>query len=347
MKKFIALFTLITFLFTTNASYALTELYYVKNATKAAMDNSMQNYFIENNYTLKKVSPFYAVSNKDNSKYSIVVLQQSGVNLFYYYTSNNNDKKVHKAFLKDLSSRGLVYEQSTNQDLLDNFEKIAQKTLTGTTTTYSFEDKRYSNSSASAGTQTYSNTPQSVLSGYVANVGRGSKLQAYLQNPINTATAKSGDLVEAVLKEDWIINNKVIAPQGSVVYGALTRAKSASIGMQSGKIQISFYKIVTPDNVSYDLETQNIDFNVENEGVVANTAGKAVAGAAIGALLGLAIGALSKDGNVGRSVAIGAGIGAGGALVESGLQKGVDAEIPSYTDLEIIVEKDIRVVFSN
>ena len=113
------------FFVTSNASYAFTELYYVKNASKSVMENTIKTHFVENNYTLKKLSPFYAVQKKDTSKYAVAVMQQSGLNMFYYYTSNNNDKKVHKAFLKNLASQGITYEQSKNHEMaISSMSKI-------------------------------------------------------------------------------------------------------------------------------------------------------------------------------------------------------------------------------
>ena len=344
MKKVFSLILLVVFLSVQNACFALSELYYIKNANKSVMDNKIESLFAQNDYIFKNKSPFYAILNKDNSKYAVAVLQQSGANLFYYYTTNHSAKKVHNTFLKDLKNQNIVYEQSFNTDLLNNFDKIAQKTLTGTKTVYSFEN----NVSASTPVQQAQNQiNKNALSGYVATVGKGVKLDTYLQTPINTATANVGDEIQAVLKTDWIYNNMVIAPQGSVVFGNLTKARHASIGLRNGSVSINFTKIVTPDNISYNLVTQPVDFDVSNEGIVTKTLTSAIAPALIGALLGLAIGAASRDsGSIAKGVLIGAGVGAGGALVNSAVQSGVDAEIPSFTDLEIVIEKDIRVMFN-
>jgi len=346
VKKFLTSLILSIFLFVSSPCLALSELYYIKNATKSAMDNKMEALLKENNYSLNKKSPFFAVQTKDTSNYAIVVFQQSGKNLFYYYTSNNNDKKVNKAFLRDLKSQGIIYEQSKNEDLINNFENIAQKTLHGTQTTYTFDEIDYPTLASAINSSQKQNDS---WSGYVAMVGKDSRLDAYLQNPINTATAKEGDVVNAILKSNWIINNKVIASKGSLISGTLTKADAASIGMRNGKVSISFNKITTPNNVTYDISTQKIDFNVSNEGVVKKTVSTALAAAAVGALLGVAIGALSNDvgSGIAKGAMIGAGVGAGGALITKGLEPGVDAEIPSYTDIEIIIDKDIRVVFND
>ena len=135
----------------------------------------------------------------------------------------------------------------------------------------------------------------------------------------------------------------MIAPQGSVVYGTLTKAEHARHGMRNGGVVIDFNKLVTPDGKSYNLVTQPVDFDVTNEGKLKSATGKFVSAAAVGALTGL-LWALLGDHNYGKSAAIGAGVAGGISEVSSVTEKGVDAEIPSYTELEIQVEQNINVI---
>ena len=60
-------------------------------------------------------------------------------------------------------------------------------------------------------------------------------------------------------------------------------------------------------------------------------------------MVGLLVGALSGGEHIGRSVAIGAGVGAGSSAVYSTAEKGVDAEIPSFTELEITLTQPLSV----
>jgi hypothetical protein len=55
----------------------------------------------------------------------------------------------------------------------------------------------------------------------------------------------------------------------------------------------------------------------------------------------LLIGALTSQG-IGTAAAIGAGVGAGGALITGAAEKGVDAEIPSFTELEVTLTKSFN-----
>ena len=128
------------------------------------------------------------------------------------------------------------------------------------------------------------------LKGYVAQLGAGTKIQAYLQDAINTATASKGDQVVAVISSNLTYNGIVIAPQGSIIYGSMTKARNATYGSRNGRVIINFNRIVTPENKIYDISTEEIDFAVTNDGKIKESIGNAVAGAAVGALLGFFLG---------------------------------------------------------
>ena len=341
MRRFVTTVITILYFLSYNASYALSELYYLKNVQKDKMQSVFQNLFITGDYKIKTLNPVHATGIKDSEKYVFAVFQQSGQNMFYYYSANTNEKKYNKNFLKYLKEQDITYQQSFDADLLKNFETIEQKAINGIVSQYNFDTPQYQSSQNSG----VKSSQTAELSGYVAMVGKGSKLDTYLQSPINTSTAQDGDLVNAVLKSDWVINNTIIAEQGSVVGGYVVEASPAARGMRNGKVVLKFNQITTPNGRVFDIESQKIDFKVSNEGIVSSTVTKALVATAAGALVGLLFGVASKD--YGKAAAIGAGIGAGASLVESGVSKGVDAEIPAYTDLEIILDKDVKVVFRN
>ena len=181
-----------------------------------------------------------------------------------------------------------------------------------------------------------------VLKGSIISIDSGTKINTYLQNPINTSSANKGDRVVAILTDDLRYNGVVAVPQGSLVYGTLSKARHATYGSRNGRVVIEFNQLVTPDNKTYEIATEKIDFTVTNDGKVARTVGNAVAGAAVGALAGLLFGALG-GGNLGTAAAIGAGVGAGTSLIGSGAERGVDAEIPSFTQLELTLTKPFSV----
>lgn len=344
MKKILALMISFVYMFSTNAALAFNELYYLTNVSRDALSPQVETLLLGKNYTIKKKNPFWAVSNKNPENYAVVILEPTGQNLFYYVEANKKGKSLNKAFLKLLKEQNISYQEYYGDMYMTHFAQMAQKAMTGEQKTYSFETQPHYQQKAHV---TKTNLPDNALKGFVASVGKGSVLDVYLQNAINTATANVGDNIVAVLKNDWIVDGvHVIAPQGSVIYGNLTEAHSARYGSRNGGVVIDFNKIVTPDGKSYNLVTQPIDFDVTNDGKLKSTASKVAVAGAVGALAGLAFALLGGGDHLGSGAAIGAGVASGISLVSSVAAKGVDAEIPSYTELEIVVEQDINVIFN-
>lgn len=186
-----------------------------------------------------------------------------------------------------------------------------------------------------------------VLKGSVVKIPKGTSINAYLQHPINTAVANEGDSVNAILQDNWYYKKSLIAPQGSVLFGHLTKANSASYGSSNGYVQIEFNKLITLDGQEYELLSEKIDFKVTNDGKVTASVKKvakwAVAGAAIGAIAAMMFS--NGDGSdIAKGALIGAGSLAGGALIGAVAEKGVDAEIPSYTEIQVVLENPLNVV---
>lgn len=348
MKKIIALF-LALLLGSFNGAFAFSEVYYLKNATPSAIQPSVLNAFYSQDFkVIDNKNPYYAKSTKDPNDYAVIILQQSGNNSFYYYQSNNN-KKINKYILKAIKRAGIDYEQSYNVNIISTFDDIAKRTISSSgssANTYIFNDNEpaYSSSYNSTTNQSVQNKNSNTYKGYVANVESGTKINIYLQSAINTSNAVEGDRVIAVLTEDLTYNGYVIAPQGSLVYGILTKARHASYGSRNGRVVIDFNQLVTPEGKTFNIETEKIDFTVTNEGKVAKVASNVAVGALVGVLGGLLVGALS--GNVGTAAAIGAGVGAGTALIGGTAEKGVDAEIPSFTEMEITLTKPFSTTVS-
>ena len=109
--------------------------------------------------------------------------------------------------------------------------------------------------------------------------------------------------------------------------------------------RITFTQIVTPENKTYDISAETIDFTVTNDGKVAEAAKRAAVGAVVGALAGLLFAAIG-DTSLLTSVAVGAGVGAGSQVVVAAAQKGADAEIPSFTELEVVLTRPLSISVS-
>ena len=342
MKKFLALFITVFYLFSSNMAFAVcSNLYFVKNANKDYVKSLVEPEISTTKYNIQKKDPYYAILKSNGSDYVVVILQQTGGNLFYYFKSSTNNA-LDKNILKALKNVGLEYEKTANEKYITLYETQAQKVLVGNTN-YNFSEPKPAQSQyKSTSSNKISNTS---LKGYVGKIDKGTSFKAYLQTPLNTATANVGDNVVAILSEDWVVNGSVIASQGSVVNGVLKTARNAKIGSINGRVVINFNKLTTTEGKVYNISTEAIDFTVTNEGKLGRTAKTVASGALIGLASGLLYALLSSDHNYGSAMAIGAATGAVGGAVKEGFEAGVDAEIPVYTELELVLTKPLSVTF--
>lgn len=345
MKKKLASFLCIIYLISMQACFASENLYFLKNTKKEIVSTIIENsYAKDKKFTLRKTNPFLAIS-EDGEDYTLVILQKSSENVFFYIQASKG-KKIKKEILKQLKKQKIDFEESENTMYITTFEKQAQKILTNTTNNYDFQEEHLEQKSSQtqAQTQTPKKADNTVLRGYVGEVAKGSTFNTYLQTPINTSTAKKGDLVTAILTENWTYNGGIIAKQGSVINGTITKARNATHGSINGRVIVNFNQLVTTEGKVYNLSTEKIDFAVTNDGKVSKTVATTAKATAVGALGGLLVGLLCGDVNLGIATAIGASVGAGGALISTASEKGIDAEIPTYTELELKLTKPLNVV---
>ncbi len=341
MKRFLALLFAVVYFMSANACFAVSHLYFVKNTSKNTVKPLVEKSFASKKYLLSKYDPYLGIT-ANNKNLAVVVLQSSGNNVFYYFDGDSN--ALNNAILKEFSKLNLIYEESFNATYLSTFATKAQNLKVNKSSKYTFEE--VSNDVQEIQQRSGRVVSQDVLRGHVSQVPKGTAFNTYLQTPVNTANASVGDKVIAVLSEDWVYNNCVVAPQGSMVYGTLTKARHATYGSMNGRVVILFNQIRTPEGKVYDVSIDDIDFVVSNDGKVNSVVGKVATQAIVGAVLGLVFGLLADDTSVGKSVAIGAAGGAATGMLSSGAEKGVDAEIPIYTELELMLKKPLSVVLN-
>lgn len=343
MKKTIALL-LTLFYMTVSNCYAFSALYYLKGVKTSDIEPIVEKAYDSNSFNLVKKSPYYGISQRTNES-AIVIMNQSGDNMFYYYQSPEDNLKVNKAIIKEVKKLGIVCEQSFNTSLIEIYDNLAKDVTSATETlkVYNFEEPTQNAFEPPVQNNQNITSKPATYQGYVAQISSGTKIQAYLQNAINTATAAKGDKIVAILTNGLTYNGMEVAPQGSIVYGTLTKARPATYGSRNGRVVIGFNQLVTPDNKVYNISTEAIDFTVSNEGKVGNSLKSAAGAAVAGALVGLLVGALSGGEHIGRNVAIGAGVGAGSSVIYSTAERGVDAEIPSFTEIEITLTQPLSV----
>lgn len=322
--------------------FAFSELYYLQNIQASQIEPLVETKFTEQHFNIVRKNPYYVISNNNSADAAIIILQQSGNGVFYYYKSDNN-KKLNTTILKTFKAANISYELSQNYNSLSIYDKLAQDILTNAfENRYNFEEVKSQPVVQNPVTNNNHNiTQKTTLYGSVVQVPAGESFNVYLNNPINTASATTGENVTAVLTSDWVYNGLKIASQGSLVYGTITLARAAQYCSRNGRVVIEFNKLVTPEGMTYNISTDKVDFSVTNDGKINKTVQSTVARAVVGAATGLILAALfgSKDTSLGRAAAIGAGVGAGTAVLGAATEMGVDAEIPSFTELDLTLTK--------
>ena len=349
-------------------------MYLLKNTNASVVAPYIEDGISKKNYYIDNTNPYHAYNITNHKEQVTIILQPAGNDLYYFYKSTNDKNDVDKAIQKNFRRADIVYEQANNTSYIQTFEnqaaqvkpsstgifhkqqKPAETTVsygtaytqtqaqpqkTQSQTVYTFDDETY-NKQVQQTPVTYNSN---ILKGYVGEVATGTTFGVYLQTPINTATAQQGDQITAVLTEDWVYKNNVIAPQGSIVSGYLSKARAAAYGSRNGRVVIDFNQITTPEGKTYNISAEAIDFTVTNDGKWSKVAGNVVGMTIAGALVGLLFAAIGGN-NIGAGAAIGAGSGAAMGAIATGAERGVDAEIPIYTELEITLNKPLNVVLN-
>lgn len=199
-------------------------------------------------------------------------------------------------------------------------------------------------------TTTSANQP---LKGYVAVVPAGTNVPITTTVELSSSNLTLGQSVSAVLTNNFVYNNVVVAPAGSTVTGNVIYVKKGGHAGKNGQLQIRFTQINTPYGniipISGMIKTED-GTGILKAGTAKDTtkeyAKDLAAGSAAGAVLGLTMGALS-GGSVGKGAVYGTAVGAGAGLAKSLWDKGVDVTIPVNSTVELTIDQPITVHAAN
>lgn len=175
---------------------------------------------------------------------------------------------------------------------------------------------------------------RSTPAGYqTVTVPAGTHLLVRMIDGVDSSTNHVGDRFRASLESDLTVDDVVVAPKGTDIYGRLAEAQEA--GHIAGKSQLKLE--LTDLLINQKLQPiMTGDYEVSGASRGANTAKKVGGGAAIGAIIGAIAGG-------GKGAAIGAGVGgAAGATVQV-LTKGEQVRVPSETLLDFRLEQPFTV----
>ena len=151
------------------------------------------------------------------------------------------------------------------------------------------------------------------------DVPTGTVLVVRFANEVSSATAQVGNRVQGFLDQDLAANGRMIAPQGTRVYGVVSAVDSGSKMKGQPTLSVTLTDIQIGGRVM-PVKTQPVSV----AGGTATGAKKMVGGAALGA----AIGAIAGGGD-GAAIGAVAGVAAGGVAAASSSVK--PAVIPAQT----------------
>ncbi|HEY6251709.1 MAG TPA: hypothetical protein VI685_17255 [Candidatus Angelobacter sp.] len=164
-------------------------------------------------------------------------------------------------------------------------------------------------------------------------VPAGTRIVVRTIDSIDSDKNRVGDRFAATLDEPLYVNDLVVAPRGTNVYGRLEEVKQS--GQLSGRSQLRLALTgMTINGQTVPLSTS--DYQLAGKSRGADTAKKVGGGAALGAIIGAVAGG-------GKGAAIGAGVGAGAGTAVQIVTHGDQVHVPSETVLEFSLNQPITV----
>lgn len=161
------------------------------------------------------------------------------------------------------------------------------------------------------------------------SVPAGTRILIRTVDPIDSSKQQAGYRFTASLETNLQVDNVVVAPRGTKVYGRLASAQSAGRMSGSSELTLELTDIVI-NGTSYPLLTST--YEVKGQGEGKKTTKKVVGGAGLGALIGGIAGG-------GKGAGIGALAGAGAGTAVAASKKGQQLTIPSETLLEFRLQQ--------
>ena len=180
----------------------------------------------------------------------------------------------------------------------------------------------------------------------VVTIPDGTRLSIIIQNSVNSAASRRGDLITGTISNPIVIGQDIVLSSGSQVIGEVTGVAPAERfkAGKGGYLAVKFTSIQTSDGKKYPISSTVYSLAGETGGNrVAKSAAKAVVGAGVGAALGTAVGAIA-GGRPGRGAWSGAAIGGGLGAASAIISKGKDVGLYSGSQISVTLEHPVQVV---
>jgi hypothetical protein len=82
----------------------------------------------------------------------------------------------------------------------------------------------------------------------------GSVVHALLVTPLNSATTKKGEPVEAVISQPLVVSDHLFLPEGSHIKGSVLQVRPARRLNRNGQLRIMFRQVVPPSGIEQKVE---------------------------------------------------------------------------------------------
>lgn len=162
-------------------------------------------------------------------------------------------------------------------------------------------------------------------------VPAGTRLLVRTVDAVDSDRNHPGDKFLSSLEEPLYVNETMVAPKGTSVYGRLEQVNQSGQLVGKAQLRLALTGIVI-NGQTVPLSTGDYELSGKSRG--ASTAKKVGGGAAIGALIGAIAGG-------GKGAAIGAGVGAGAGTAVQVMTKGDQVHVPSETLLEFSLDQPL------
>src|SRR5579864_7547907 len=93
----------------------------------------------------------------------------------------------------------------------------------------------------------------------IQNIGTlpvsGGTVHAWLTTPLNSATSKRGDAVEAVISQPLVVDDQLYLPEGSELKGSVLQVRAARRFGRNGQLRITFHEVVPPNGLQQEIQS--------------------------------------------------------------------------------------------
>ena len=162
-------------------------------------------------------------------------------------------------------------------------------------------------------------------------VPAGTRILIRMADSVDSSKQQIGHRFTAKLETNLQVDDVVVAPRGTTVYGRLAHAKSAGNVSGGAELTLEMTDVVI-NGTAYPLLTST--YQVASQGQGNKTAKRVAGGTGLGALVGGLAGG-------GKGAAIGAGAGAAAGTTVSAATKGTQVSVPSESLLEFRLQQPV------